>query len=145
MQIQIGKDVIGVGAGALIFNDEGKVLLSLRGPKAKNEVGKWEIPGGAIEFGETIKTGLQREIKEELGIEVEVGEMIQLCDHILPEEHQHWVSPTYICTIVSGTPTIMEPEKCDKLGWFTIEEAEALPLSVITRKDIEALKSHSKP
>ncbi|MBD3279522.1 MAG: NUDIX domain-containing protein, partial [Candidatus Pacebacteria bacterium] len=59
-----GKDHIGVGVGALIFNDEGHLLLTLRGEKAKNERGKWEIPGGAVEFGETIEQALKREMKE---------------------------------------------------------------------------------
>jgi 8-oxo-dGTP diphosphatase len=137
---QIGKDCIGVGMGALIFNDEGKLLLSLRGKKAKNEVGKWEIPGGALEFGETFEQGLKREIKEELDIEIEVGEMLHLCDHIIPDEHQHWVSPTFMCKIVSGTPTIQEPEKCERIDWFTLEEADQLPLSIVTRDDVEELK-----
>lgn len=137
----IGKDVIGIGVGALIFNEEGKLLLSLRGKKAKNEVGKWEIPGGSVEFGETIEEGIKREVKEELDVEIEVKEMLQLCDHIIPDENQHWVSPTYICELKSGTPQIMEPEKCEKLGWFSIEEAEKLPLSIVTKQDIAVLKN----
>lgn len=138
--MKAGIDYIGVGMGALVFNDEGKLLLTKRGKKAKNERGKWEIPGGALEFGETFKEGLQREIKEELDITIEVGEILQLCDHMIPEEKQHWVSPTFFCTIVSGTPTILEPEKCDEIGWFTIEEASKLPLSIVTREDIRVLK-----
>lgn len=139
---QIGKDCIGVGAGAAIFNDKGKVLLALRGKKAKNEAGKWEIPGGAVEFGETIEHALKREVKEELDIEIELGEMLQLCDHIIPEENQHWVAPTYLCKIIKGTPKIMEPEKCDKIGWFSLEEADQLPLSIVTRHDIAILKEN---
>lgn len=142
--IIVGKDVVGVGAGALIFNEEGKLLLSLRGPKAKNEVGKWEIPGGSIEFGETLEQGLKREVKEELGVEIEIVEMLQVCDHIIPDEHQHWVSPTYICKLVSGTPQIMEPEKCEKLGWFDLNETDNLPLSMVTKKDIEVLRKNNK-
>jgi 8-oxo-dGTP diphosphatase len=138
-----GKDYIGVGAGALIFNDEGLLLLSLRGKKAKNERGKWEIPGGGVEFGETIEEALKREIKEELDIEIEVTEMLQLCNHIIPDEKQHWVSPTYICKIVSGEPKILEPEKCDRIGWFSIEEAERLPLSIVTKQDIAILKKRN--
>jgi 8-oxo-dGTP diphosphatase len=141
--MKAGIDYIGVGMGALVFNDEGKLLLTKRGKKAKNERGMWEIPGGALEFGETFKEGLQREIKEELDIVIEVGEMLQLCDHMIPEEKQHWVSPTFFCTIVSGTPTILEPEKCDEIGWFTIEEADALPLSIVTREDIRVLKERN--
>ncbi len=139
-----GKDYIGVGVGALIFNGEGKLLLTLRGKKAKNEQGKWEIPGGAVEFGETIEESLKREIKEELDIEIEVIEMLQLCNHIIPDEKQHWVSPTYICKIVKGKPRIMEPEKCDRIGWFNLEDAERLPLSIVTKQDIAVLKKRNK-
>ena len=60
-----GVDYIGVGVGAAIFNREGKLFLTLRGKKAKNERGKWEIPGGGVEFGETFEQALKRELKEE--------------------------------------------------------------------------------
>ena len=139
-KFQIGKDYIGVGAGAAIFNHQDKVLLALRGKKAKNEAGTWEIPGGAVEFGETIEHALKRELKEELDVEIEIIEMLQLCDHIIPEENQHWVAPTYLCKITKGTPKVIEPEKCDKIGWFTLDEAEQLPLSIVTRHDISILK-----
>lgn len=138
--MKAGIDYIGVGVGALIFNDRGEMLLGLRGQKSKNEVGTWEIPGGAIEFGETLAEGLKREIKEEIDIEIEVGELLHVCDHIIPKENQHWVSPTYICKIISGTPKIMESEKCDKLEWFSLDEALKLPLSIATRQDIKALQ-----
>ena len=59
-----GVDYIGVGVGAVIFNSEGKVFLSKRGPKARNEVGTWEFPGGGVEFGEKLADALVREIKE---------------------------------------------------------------------------------
>lgn len=139
-KVKVGKDVIGVGAGALILNAEGKMLLAQRGPKAKNERGKWEIPGGAIEFGETVAAGLVREIKEELGIEIEVGELLELCDHVIVDEQQHWVSPTYFCTIKAGTPTIKEPEKCAAIGWFSLAEAERMPLSLVTQADVQVLR-----
>lgn len=141
--MQKGIDYIGVGVGALIFNDEGKFLMTRRGPKAKNERGKWEIPGGGVEFGETFKEAIKREVNEELGVEISVGEMHSLCDHIIPDEHQHWIAPTYRCTISSGTPKILEPEKCSEIGWFTIEEALKVPLSIVTAHDIEILQRKS--
>ncbi len=138
--MKTGKDYIGVGVGALIFNDEGQLLLTLRGKKARNEIGKWEIPGGAVEFGETVQEALKREIREELGIEIKVTEMLQLCNHIIPDEGQHWLSPTYICKVIDGEPKNLEPEKCDQIGWFSTEEAEKLPLSIVTQQDIAVLK-----
>lgn len=135
-----GVDYIGVGVGAAIFNDEGKLFITKRGKKAKNERGKWEIPGGGVEFGETFKEAIVREIKEEVGVEIEVIELLGICDHIIPLEKQHWVSPTYICKIVKGKPKILEPEKCAEIGWFTLEEAEKLELSIVTKYDVEQLK-----
>ncbi len=143
-QLPVGRpgiDHIGVGVGAAIFNDHNQVLLTLRGKAAKNEVGTWEIPGGAVEFGETFAQALKREVKEELAVDIEVGELVNICDHLIPDEHQHWVSPTYLCTITSGQPTIMEPEKCEEIGWFTLDEAEKLPLSLVTKDDVVFLRS----
>ncbi|MEK7141316.1 MAG: NUDIX domain-containing protein [Patescibacteria group bacterium] len=134
--MQRGIDYIGVGVGAAIFNREGKLFLTLRGKKAKNERGKWEIPGGSVEFSETLKNALKREMKEEHGIDIEVIELLDVCSHIIPDEHQHWVSPTYICKISRGDPKIIEQEKCDAIGWFTREEAAKLPLSIVTKYDL---------
>ena len=134
-----GIDYIGVGVGALIFDKKGKFFMTLRGPKAKNERGKWEIPGGAVEFGETFETALQREIFEEYGIKVKVQELLHVCAHIIPDEQQHWVSPTYICKIIEGEPHIKEPEKCSDMGWFSIKEAQQMPLSIITKFDLDEI------
>jgi 8-oxo-dGTP diphosphatase len=117
-----GVDYIGVGVGAIIVNDEGKLLLAKRGPKARNERGLWEFPGGAVEFGDTLRDSLIREIKEEYGVTIAVGDLLTVTDHILPEENQHWVSPSYICRVVEGEPTILEPEKCSMIGWFALDE-----------------------
>lgn len=138
--MQRGIDFIGVGVGAAIFNREGKLFVTLRGKKAKNERGAWEIPGGSVEFGETLEHAIVREMKEEHGVDIAVIELLDVCSHIIPDEHQHWVSPTYICKIVSGEPKIVEPAKCDAIGWFTKKEALTLPLSIVTKYDLSILK-----
>src|SRR5574340_1408556 len=125
-----GVDYIGVGVGAILVNDAGQLFLARRGEKAKNERGCWEFPGGSVEFGETLADALTREMREEYGIEITVGELLDVVDHILPEEGQHWVSPTYICRIANGNPRIVEPEKCAEIGWFS-PNAVPEPLSVI--------------
>jgi len=135
-----GIDYIGVGVGTAILNEEGKLFITKRGKESKNERGKWEFPGGSVEFGETFEQAIKREVKEEHGIEIEIIELLGICDHIIPNEHQHWVSPTYICKIKKGIPQIIEPDKCEDIGWFTIEEAEKLPLSIVTKYDISLLK-----
>ncbi len=127
-----GIDYIGVGVGAILVDDYGRVFLARRGPRAKNERGLWEFPGGSVEFGEKLADALKREMREEYGIEIEVGDLLDVADHILLEERQHWVSPSYICRIISGEPRILEPSKCSEIGWFTKEEMPA-DLTQITK------------
>ncbi len=131
-----GIDYIGVGVGAILVDEQGRVFLARRGPKAKNERGLWEFPGGSVEFGEKLAEALRREMREEYGIEIAVGELLDVVDHILPEEGQHWVSPTYICGLVAGEARILEPEKCSDIGWFFPDQAPE-DLTVITRQNLK--------
>ena len=114
-----GRDYIGVGVGAMVFDRDGRVFLARRGPKARNEVGRWEFPGGTVEFGEGLADAVIREFREEYGMTVEVTGLIGVADHILPDEGQHWVSVSFAARHEDGTPTIREPEKCTEIGWFT--------------------------
>jgi mutator protein MutT len=126
-----GVDYIGVGVECIITDGKGKYLLAKRGSKAKNERGKWEFPGGGIEYGDTMADTIKREMKEELGIEVE------LLEYLPPNDHQHWVTSAFIARIVDGEPKIMEPEKCEEIGWFTLDEIETIPLSIATKLNVE--------
>jgi len=146
-----GIDYIGVGVGAIVVDEQGRLFLAKRGPAAKNERGCWEFPGGGVEFGETLADALKREMKEEYWIEISIGDLLDVADHILPDEHQHWVSPTFICHITNGVPVILEPEKCAGINWFDpIHIPE--PLSAISRinlghylEKIHRQKMESKP
>lgn len=138
-----GVDYIGVGVGAIMINERGELFLAKRGPKAKNERGLWEFPGGSVEFGETLANALKREMREEFGIEIEVGRLVDVADHILPEEDQHWVSPTYLCRIARGEPVILEPEKCSGIGWFAPHDVPA-ELTQITKMNLEHYKEMPK-
>lgn len=64
-----------VGVGAIIIKD-GKLLLGLRGPKARDQHYKWELFGGLVEFGESLEEAIKREVMEETGLEVEPGKII---------------------------------------------------------------------
>ena len=130
-----GRDYIGVGVGALVFDAVGRVFLAQRGQAATNERGYWEFPGGKVSLGETLKAAIKREFQEEYGMEIEVGELLGVSDHILVAERQHWVSPTYLAIYVGGEPEIREAEKCSAIGWFTMD-ALPQPLSQVTMDDI---------
>lgn len=135
-----GVDFIGVSVGAVVTNDKDQVFLSKRSQNCKNERGCWEFPGGSVEFGETLADAVRREIREEYGIEVEILKQFPAQNHLLPAEKQHWVATTFLTKIKLGeVPKIMEPERCDEIGWFSLDNLPT-PLSVITQLDIPMLK-----
>ena len=132
-----GTDYIGVGVGAIVFNENGQVFLAQRGPHATNERGCWEFPGGRVEFGETLAEAIRREFHEEYGVDIELLELLSVSDHILPDEEQHWVSPTFIARHVAGEPHIQEPRKCTAIGWFLLSQLPA-PLSEVTLDNVNS-------
>lgn len=114
-------NIVRVGIGVMVRNGRGEVLMGRRGPEAKNERGKWNFPGGELEFGETLFECAKREALEEYSIEVEPFRIIKVIDHILEEEGQHWVNPIIGAKLVSGEAKLMEPHKTDKMQWFSID------------------------
>ncbi len=135
-----GVDYIGVSVGAFILNDRGELFLSKRSQLARNERGCWEALGGAVEFGERREDAIKRETKEELGVDIEIIEVLQVADEILDKYRQHWLATTFIVKIKKGqTPKIMEPEKCDGIGWFPLDNLPS-PISYITSLDLAAYK-----
>lgn len=135
-----GIDYIGVSAGAMIFNKKGDLFLSKRSKKASNEKGHWETPGGGVRFGETLQNAVKREIKEEYGVDIILIKQFPAANHIIPKENQHWIATTFLAKIKQGqTPKIMEPDKCDAIGFFSLSKLPT-PLSIITKLDLKTLK-----
>jgi 8-oxo-dGTP diphosphatase len=66
IDLRRGIDHIGVGAVSIIHDGKGNILLMKRGLKARDEQGRWDVCGGAIEFGESVDEAICREVKEEL-------------------------------------------------------------------------------
>lgn len=126
------------GVGVYIFDDEGRVLLAQRGPKARHEQYKWEGPGGAAEDGEGYEDAARREIREELGVDVKLGEVFFEYDHLVDVNGHVWAAKIFKGKIYD-TPAVQEPEKCIGFGWFSQEEVARLSLADYTIKDLEAL------
>ncbi|MBI4885699.1 MAG: NUDIX hydrolase [Acidobacteria bacterium] len=92
-----------VGVGAVIVQD-GRVLIVKR--RYEPLAGRWSLPGGTLELGETLEAGLAREMREETGLEVEVGPVIEVFDRIMLDEERrvryHFVLVDYLCRPLSG-------------------------------------------
>jgi 8-oxo-dGTP diphosphatase len=92
-----------VGVGAVILDGD-RVLLIRRGHEPLQ--GQWSIPGGALEVGETLNEGVQREVLEETGLTVEPVAMIEVFDRIARDEEDrvrfHYVLVDYLCRVTGG-------------------------------------------
>jgi ADP-ribose pyrophosphatase YjhB (NUDIX family) len=92
-----------VGVGAVIV-DDGKVLLVKR--KYDPLAGRWSLPGGGVEVGETLEASIAREMLEETGLEIEVGPVIEVFDRIVRDEdgrvRYHFVLVDYLCWPAGG-------------------------------------------
>ncbi len=92
-----------VGVGAVIV-DGGKVLIVKR--KSAPLAGQWSLPGGGVELGETLEDSIVREMREETGLEIEVGPVIEVFDRITRDDggdvQYHFVLVDYLCWPVGG-------------------------------------------
>lgn len=120
-----------VGVGAVIVRD-GQVLLVRRANPPLQ--GEWSLPGGALEVGEKLRDGIAREVKEETGLEVEVGPVLDVVDSIFPDgdgrTQYHYVLIDYLCHLRSGTPAAASD--ASELRWARPDELKALGLRPIT-------------
>jgi len=91
-----------VGVGGVLIH-QGRVLLIRRGKEPLR--GRWVVPGGTVELGETLEQALQREMLEETNVCVSVGELLTLFDHVerTPQGvRYHYVIADYLCAWRSG-------------------------------------------
>ncbi len=114
-----GLDYIGVGVGAVIINERHEVLLLLR--RSPPEAGHWTIPGGAVEWFETCADAIRRECREEVGLNVEIGRIRTVVDHIVRDDREHWVSIEYLAKVTSGQAMNANQEESEELRWFPVD------------------------
>ena len=92
-----------VGVGGVVISSGRALLIRRGGPPLQ---GQWSIPGGMLEIGETLIEGVRRELLEETGVEVRVGELIEVFERINLDGNgkarYHFVVLDYLCEAVSG-------------------------------------------
>ncbi len=124
-----------VGVGAVVW-DGARVLLIRRGhPPA---AGAWSLPGGLIELGETATYAVQREVREECGLEVAVGPVLGVFEPIQRDEQArvvyHFVVIDFLAHRISGEA--QAGDDADEVRWVTPEELATYPLTDAVRQMI---------
>ncbi|MCX6721950.1 MAG: NUDIX domain-containing protein [Candidatus Staskawiczbacteria bacterium] len=115
-----------VGVGVMILNDKKEVLLGKRNDdaeKASSDLhgeGTWTMPGGKLDFKETLIVGAFREVFEETGIKIDKDKLkvISVADEIVPDNH--YVTIGFLCKDFEGKVKIMEPEEITEWKWYNL-------------------------
>jgi len=124
-----------VGVGAIIIEGD-QVALVKRGHAPLQ--GRWSIPGGVLEVGETLKKAAVREALEETGLTIEPGELLGVFERVLPDEQgrmkYHYVLIDFLCRRVTGE--LAAGDDAEDVRWFRRDELAALELARETEEVI---------
>jgi 8-oxo-dGTP diphosphatase len=93
-----------VGVGAVIVVSDTQVVLVRRAREPL--LGRWSLPGGALELGESLRLAVAREVREETGLDVEVGPIVDVIDHVEVDASgrvaYHFVIADFLCWPIEG-------------------------------------------
>lgn len=121
-------------AVAVITAPDGKILLTRRA-RNKHQGGLWEFPGGKCEAGESVNTALQREIREELAIDISASEPLIRIPYQYPDLHV--VLDVFRVTAFDGEPRGAEGQP---MQWVTPEQLDHIPLPAANRPIVRAIQ-----
>lgn len=134
-----GQQVI-VACGLIHHNFNGveKVFLPRRAETKKFMPGVYELPGGHVDFGETTADGLKREIKEELGKDVKIGDVFAAFTYINEIKASHSIEVVYFVQFEGGIENIeLDPEDHSGYEWFEEDRLEEMLVGGKTEADQE--------
>jgi 8-oxo-dGTP diphosphatase len=104
---------------------DGTLLLIAH--KKKGEI-YWLLPGGGVEFGESMEQALKREFREELGIEIDVDSPLFMCDSIDPRGRRHILNVSFRCAYRAGEYRLGDDRRLHDYGFFTGRQITAMRL-----------------
>lgn len=108
-----------VGIGVIIRKDD-KVLIGKR--INAHHANVWSVPGGHLEFGETLAECARREVMEETGIEIKNIQNGPYVEDVFMKEQKHYISIFMIADYKSGMVELCEPDKCAGWEWRTWDD-----------------------
>lgn len=112
------KNQINLGTHIIIKNENNEILLCKRNKKFG--FGEWELPGGHLEFQESFEQNLERECKEELGINVKVGKLVSVATNM--KYGNHYIIFTFLSKSYQAKPVHKEPHEHSEINWFSLDK-----------------------
>jgi 8-oxo-dGTP diphosphatase len=114
------KEHIVTSVVAVIVDEEGRVLLTRRSIAPFRNL--WVMPGGKIDLGEPMLDALKREVREEVGIEVDVDDLIDVFEHVTPgEDKYHFVIIYYLCRPLSCC-IVHNEDEVSEVAWVALHD-----------------------
>ena len=107
-----------VGVGVIVWRG-GRVLLGQR--KGAHGAGTWALPGGHLEFGETVEHCAQREVREETGLEITVVARGPYTNDVFADVGKHYVTVFVIAHAPHGEPRLCEPDQVRRMALVSLE------------------------
>ena len=104
-----------VGVGVIVVR-EGRVLLGER--RGSHGAGTWALPGGNLDFGESVAQCAARELQEETGLTLTGILQAPFTENFFADSGRHYVTLFVEALGVRGTPALLEPEKCREWAWY---------------------------
>lgn len=128
--------------GGLLRDGDGNFLLV----RTRKWSGLWGIPGGKVEYGESLEDGFRRETREETGLELENPRMVMVQEAIEhPEFHEkkHFILFNYVADVAHGAvrPPVTLNDEAQEWRWVTPHEAAGLPLNGPTRALLDKVEA----
>lgn len=115
-----------VGVGVLIVSPDNRLLFGNR--KSSHGAGKYQLPGGHLEYGEDPLDCAEREAEEETGLKIKAQRIVGVTNDVFESDKKHYVTLFVWCEALDPTaePRTMEPDKCEGWSWATFEELRSL-------------------
>ena len=125
------------------FDGVDKVFLPKRADTKKFLPGVYELPGGHIDYGEDPVAGLKREIDEEFGMQIQVGDPFFVFTYLNEIKRSHSIEVVYFARFVTDPSSIvLNPEDHSEFGWFAEEELDDATTITKSADDIEFSAIH---
>ncbi len=129
---------IRIRVAGILLKDDKLLMVSHK----KNGDIYWLLPGGGVDYGESLTESLRREFKEELNIDVKIGDILLIADSIEPKGDRHIVNICFQCRYISGEYRIGEDNRLNGYEFFSPGDISLLKIYPPFNEDLVSCLEH---